>query len=580
MENIIGEEVQHSEYGHGVIKFQQTRIGVKFDNDEHIHNFDYPNAFQSCLVAESNRLRDILDKIPNWSQCRYCGLYYILVPSDALFAGYDDSNYRACEKCRKKLFKCGCCHWWFYEPKVIKHAVEDGIPICNNCYNSVFVKPDLQLPIPYSKLVEWGFSLSDLHEYISLFDDIQCIGRVETLLTRYDAEPLMNKKIQRNILHKITLKLNQLLETKLGLERCYDIVKQAIKDICSLAGKRYRDYFKDIMYIRETDRIKYIKQYFDQMDVFPSAESLRGLFESKIFWGFIKKNEINVLTDKFCQNNIARNYLNFDDKRIMHILPLSEVKQIEDEYYQKNIHSILDQSDDIPNGREELDKRIETIFDEILDYDWNTGTEESLTAAIDYYEQTHPSELLFRPNNDILYLYKADCIKCKRYSNHKIISATAMIKTDQKNRVPINIEYCTECEKFIMAYSSFEKYRKRYKFLIIKLQEVDENGDFPKSFLASLKRKDSSPLKLAGYNVNAANALISEKRHQLLAYIITEGVLPKYRVIEYLHYFISQGEYQERMRNAVDKWEEDLEFVENYMIEEQPEQDINYYSKY
>lgn len=103
---------------------------------------------------------------------------------------------------------------------------------------------------------------------------------------------------------------------------------------------------------------------------------------------------------------------------------------------------------------------------------------------------------------------------------------------------------------------------------------------FQKKFDFKVKRNDNSPLKLAGYNVNANDGLTAVERHRLLSSIIDEGVLPKYKVCEYLRYFISQGQFQKRMKNAVEKWEDDLEFVEYYQIDEQPSQNINNYSKY
>ena len=584
MENIIGEEVQHPEYGHGVIKFQQTRIGVEFDNHEQVHNFDYPEAFRSCLVAESNRLRDILDKIPNWRQCRYCGLYYELVPSDTIFATYNDADYCACEKCRKKMYKCGCCHEWFYNPALIKHDVEDGIPVCNRCYRHVFMKPTLQLPIPFEQLLEWSFTIDDLYEYISVFDEMRSIGIGEALLSKHRPDKIEGHKTaltksESHILFLITQKLQKIVKEKMNVEAELNVIRKIIRKLFKCSLETYSDDFR---YMSQHPLAKLITQYSSQMNLYCSIEMIRKRFETELYYYSIAEKQANALTTEFFNHETTKYNIDpYFTRCIVHILQVSEVKQIMREYDNKylNAEFTID-SIPLPNTQDELYKRAEMIWEQLVSYEDNKFIATNLTEALDYYKITHPTELDFRPSNDILYLYKGNCIRCKRYSNHQIISATAMIKTEQKERVPINVEYCTECEKFIMAYSSYERYRKRYKFLIIKLQEVDENGGFPKGFYASLKQNDKSPLKLAGYNVDAAIGLSSEERHQILLLILNEGVLPKYRVCEYLRYFISQGEPQDNKQNAVAKWREDLEFVENYMIEEQPEQDINYYSKY
>lgn len=582
MENIIGEEVRHPEFGHGVIKYQQTRIGVKFDCEEHIHTFDYPDAFMRCLVAESYELRAVLNQIPNWNRCRYCGLYYESTPSDSIIADYDDSDDIACEKCRQKMYKCGCCNECFFAPKIIKHDVDDGIPICNTCYHFDFLKIGTRFPIPYSELLQLGFSIDDIYEYISLLDELRSIGICEILSADYGKN---NNHIKSNnylpLKEMIYDKLKSLIQQKMKIE-----VPDFPVFIRFWLGQKHINGFRCINPCPssvEQSIYSWQDRYERQLDVFYSIDTLRRIFETELFRSSIKAEKPNAIIKYLIKhNNSSASYVCVNE--IVHIVSISKAKELEFECDSK-INSFEDDiesfaSTPIPQTQDELFKRAKMIETQLSDYKYYEEMSSNLFDSRRYFDKIHPSDLEFCTDNDILYLYKGNCIRCKRYSNHKIISATAMIKTEQKERVPINIEYCTECDKFLMPYSSFESYRKRYEFLIIKLQEVDADGDFPQEFYTSLKRSNNSPLKLAGYNVNAAQGLKTERRHQLLANIISDGVLPKYRVIEYLCYFISQGEYQDRMQNAVAKWKEDLEFVENYQIEEQPKQDIDYLSKY
>lgn len=181
------------------------------------------------------------------------------------------------------------------------------------------------------------------------------------------------------------------------------------------------------------------------------------------------------------------------------------------------------------------------------------------------------------PNNftpqDVLYIYKGN-IRCHRYGHH-IIQATAILHNKTDNEVQLNVEYCTECKKFILEYTVFEQYRNRYGVLIGNFKMV-VNGEFDGEY--DLAKE--SPLMLSGYNVSQRDGYTSRERHYILARIIHDGIMDKGEVIRYLSYFIHKNGAKPGNEVALAKWEEDLAFVQEYDISTQPKTIISDIRRY
>jgi exoribonuclease II len=85
----------------------------------------------------------------------------------------------------------------------------------------------------------------------------------------------------------------------------------------------------------------------------------------------------------------------------------------------------------------------------------------------------------------------------------------------------------------------------------------------------SLSLSKESPLMMCGYTVRESDGLTSKERQLILANIIDRKILSKPRVIDYLQFFVSWRDGNPNMRNACDKWREDLTFVRNYKMDTQ-----------
>lgn len=164
---------------------------------------------------------------------------------------------------------------------------------------------------------------------------------------------------------------------------------------------------------------------------------------------------------------------------------------------------------------------------------------------------------------EILYIYKGN-IRCHRYA-HQMIQVTAVLHSKTDDEIQLNVEYCTECKKFILDYTVFEQYRNRYGALVGNFRMVI-NGEFDGEYDLA----EESPLMLSGYNVRQKDGYTSQERHYILARIIHDGIMDKGDVIRYLSYFIHKNGAKRGNELALSKWKEDLAFVQNYNMSTQP----------
>jgi len=81
-----------------------------------------------------------------------------------------------------------------------------------------------------------------------------------------------------------------------------------------------------------------------------------------------------------------------------------------------------------------------------------------------------------------------------------------------------------------------------------------------------------SVLKQFGYSVNQADDIPPIQRKNILAAIVDYGILTKSEIVSYLEYFIRSRRTQKRRdgslkyRTAIDKWREDIDWINSYRI--------------
>ena len=133
------------------------------------------------------------------------------------------------------------------------------------------------------------------------------------------------------------------------------------------------------------------------------------------------------------------------------------------------------------------------------------------------------------------------------------------------SEIKLNVEYCTECKKYLLEYSLYDEYRNKYGILVGNVR-MERSGMFSGEYDLALE----SPLKLSGYSVGQKEDLTVSERRYILARIIHNRIMSKSEVIRYLSYFIKMNGARLGNEIAVKKWKDDLLFVQEYDIEIQP----------
>ncbi len=169
-----------------------------------------------------------------------------------------------------------------------------------------------------------------------------------------------------------------------------------------------------------------------------------------------------------------------------------------------------------------------------------------------------------------LYVYKGT-ISC--YKHHHLEDYRARIESVDDKQITFFVEYCRECDKFLMQYNNYSHYLNRYKLFPMKIQRADPHvyddpyifGDF-----YFYDRAEDSPLSLSGYRVDEKHGYSKEMRQKILSFIIDYKILSKQQVCNYLELFINTNGKAENNKRALMKWQEDKEFVLNYRLKEHP----------
>lgn len=159
-----------------------------------------------------------------------------------------------------------------------------------------------------------------------------------------------------------------------------------------------------------------------------------------------------------------------------------------------------------------------------------------------------------------LYVYNGN-IGCHR--THHLVDLKACIPTmDGEKR--FWIQYCIECGKYLMKHDDYMAYLKRFKFFPMRLER--DMASYHYCDYSDLA--EYSPLKLYGYTTVD---LSKEDRQSLLAHIMDYRYMEKRKIANYLEQFIRRGTDNPAHLFAVPCWEEDLEYVLNYRLNEKPE---------
>ncbi len=169
---------------------------------------------------------------------------------------------------------------------------------------------------------------------------------------------------------------------------------------------------------------------------------------------------------------------------------------------------------------------------------------------------TSTSTIEYEKIKDVwVYVYDRLSNRCSRDHGNSIISYTAFVPTMQSAHIkqPINVFFCKKCDRYFVNSEAISEYSKQHIFLRLKFKAGD----------TVYNRKAFSELALYGYTVREGG-MTEAQRQGLLKVIIDNKLMKKHEIIKQIQENISYNGKKSGNERAVEKWRDDLEFVQSY----------------
>ena len=147
---------------------------------------------------------------------------------------------------------------------------------------------------------------------------------------------------------------------------------------------------------------------------------------------------------------------------------------------------------------------------------------------------------------------------------HSILPYTGIIKLLSSDNTIINykiyVGYCRDCDKY---YIFDRDYKNMLKEGTPLCNVYDRNKPIGSNNVP-FRYKSQSVLNAMGYTVSKNIDLNSKARQKILTEALQKNLFSIHDLLDFLNWLVSMHKNQVRYSDAVDKWNEDIEFVEEY----------------
>ncbi len=158
--------------------------------------------------------------------------------------------------------------------------------------------------------------------------------------------------------------------------------------------------------------------------------------------------------------------------------------------------------------------------------------------------------------NFVLHVYDSLLNVKHNRTQHNVESVTIKALNAQGTLITFNAFYCHNCNEYYTTRENIEKNFTLNRYPLIR---------FNFHFRQAYARREESELMMYGYTVKEGE-LSANQRQNLLARLITFGFLDKSYITGFIKYLINNNGRRANMKSAVEKWQSDLEFVQNFNI--------------
>lgn len=147
---------------------------------------------------------------------------------------------------------------------------------------------------------------------------------------------------------------------------------------------------------------------------------------------------------------------------------------------------------------------------------------------------------------------------------HSILPYIGIIKLLIPDNEIINYQiytgYCRDCDKYYIFERDYEKMLKDGTPLcnIFGKDNPQSKNNIP------FRYKSQSVLNAMGYTVDKNANLSSDKRHEILLEALQKDFFSIHDLLDFLNWLVATRKTQKKYASAIAKWNEDINFIENY----------------
>lgn len=135
---------------------------------------------------------------------------------------------------------------------------------------------------------------------------------------------------------------------------------------------------------------------------------------------------------------------------------------------------------------------------------------------------------------------------------------------NREEPVYVDVYYSQRQDRYFINDESYRMYSARYGLPYFRLVPGEYDGDMDYGNL-----RQYSELNLYGYTVAKTSGMTSGARQRLLQQLMDNGLMSKHQIVNHLEWLIHRQSGRITMEDACDCWREDLQFVNNYKIQNQ-----------
>ena len=165
------------------------------------------------------------------------------------------------------------------------------------------------------------------------------------------------------------------------------------------------------------------------------------------------------------------------------------------------------------------------------------------------------------------FLVRTNTFKCaKNHGVEDIIAVfTVLSRTGHIVIVEAPAAHCVRCGVFYIHEYTYQRILSYGQPLCTVISEKQYTSGAYKKMNAGMAQQ--SLLRMCGYTVSASEGLSDNERRGILDTVISNGIMSKFEVIEYLNYFINMRKNDTKdMSEAIRKWNSDLRYVEGINV--------------